>query len=126
ELEGPLPHDRAAELVARIAELPRFSSRVVSSGRIAGPPAWERITTFRAEEHAERVELDVPNDAALRAFVGETVSAPLHMGRPLWKVYFIDRPASGTTILLRVHHALADGFALLGVLASLCDGGPES
>jgi WS/DGAT/MGAT family acyltransferase len=41
-------------------------------------------------------------------------------------MYVIDRPGSGTLVLFRVHHALADGFALLGVLGSLCDGGAES
>ena len=44
---------------------------------------------------------------------------------PLWRVYVIDRPSAGTTLLYRVHHAIGDGFALLGILLSMCEGGDE-
>jgi WS/DGAT/MGAT family acyltransferase len=39
-------------------------------------------------------------------------------------VVLVDRPGAGTTILCRVHHAIADGFGLLGLLLSLCDAPP--
>lgn len=126
ELAEPLSLGAAAKIVERIGALPRFSCRVVETSHLRGAPAWEPVPGFRAKDHAEYVELDVPNDDELRALVGEKVGLSLDRDRPLWKIWFIDRPAHGTSILCRVHHALADGFALLGVLASLCDGGADA
>jgi WS/DGAT/MGAT family acyltransferase len=37
-------------------------------------------------------------------------------------VHVFERPESGTVIVARIHHAIADGFALLRVLLALCDG----
>jgi diacylglycerol O-acyltransferase / wax synthase len=116
--------DAAIRIADRIGALPHFGARVVE--RRAGPPSWEPVTGFRAGDHVESIELDVARDAALREEIGLLVSTQLDARKPLWRMYLVDRPASGTTILFRVHHALADGFALLGVLASLCDGGAES
>jgi diacylglycerol O-acyltransferase / wax synthase len=126
ELEGRVELDVVIHLAERLAALPRFSARVDDTMRVVGPPVWKHMPEFRAREHVELIELDTPSDVALREEVGAIVSKPLDLTRPLWRVYVFERPGRGTTILFRVHHALADGFALLGVLASLCDGGPAA
>lgn len=121
ELAAPLPARDAYALFERLAALPRFRARVVDPPLRVGLPSWEDAPEFELTRHVEHVELDVADDAALRAFLGAAVGRLLDPRYPLWHVYFIDRPGAGTTLLCRVHHAIGDGFALLDVLLSLCD-----
>jgi diacylglycerol O-acyltransferase / wax synthase len=125
ELTEHLPLDRVYALLEHIAEIPRFRSRVVESAIHAGPPRWEMVADFDLAKQVEHVALESPDDATLRAFIGTAVSGMLDRDRPLWRVYVIDRPSAGTTLLYRVHHAIGDGFALLGILLSLCDGADD-
>jgi len=122
ELAERLGTDRVHALVERIAALPRLRARVVESALHAGRPHFEEVTNFDFTQHIEYVTLESPADATLRAFIGVTVSTLLDRDRPLWRLYVIDRQLAGTTILFRVHHAIGDGFGLLGTLLSLCDG----
>ena len=126
ELTERIERDTVLRLAERIAALPRFSARIAEPLRIIGPPVWEEVGGFDASHHVEYTELETPSTRVLREEIGATVSRSFEMTKPLWRVHAFDRPASGTVILFRVHHALADGFALLGVLAALCDGGPEA
>jgi diacylglycerol O-acyltransferase len=123
ELGGRLEVPRVQALVRRMFP-DRFRSRVRES-RI-GAPVLELDSSFDVGEHVEHVDL-LEGDAALAAFVGERVSSLLDPTRPLFRVYVIDRPGSPTALLFRVHHALADGFALLSLLFAGCDphGTPE-
>ncbi|HSO32083.1 MAG TPA: wax ester/triacylglycerol synthase domain-containing protein, partial [Labilithrix sp.] len=125
ELAGPLPPDRFAELLARLASRPRFRARMVAPKLHVGFPSWEEAADFDVAHHVEHVRLDA-GDGALQTFVGGVVSTLLDTERPLWRIIVIDRPGAGTTLLVRIHHAMADGFALLGVLLSLCDDGVAS
>lgn len=125
ELADRIELDVAVGIAERIARLPHFGARVVEPEHSLGRPAWEPVADFHPREHVERIELDSPSEVALREEIGVLVSAQLDMRRPLWRMYVIDRPAAGSMVLFRVHHALADGFALLGVLGSICDGGPS-
>lgn len=126
ELAAPLAFDAARPLFERLLSWQRFRSRLVEPRGPLARPAWVPDPDFDLARHVERVELDEPGPVALREAIGAAVSRPLDPSRPLWKVVFIDRPAAGTTLLFRVHHAIADGFALLGVLDSVCDGGSGS
>jgi hypothetical protein len=99
-----------------------FGSRVIDSRTRLGTPHWKLDDAFDVAQNVDHVELEAAgDDASLRSFVCSVVSKPLDMTRPAWRVYVIDRPGFGTTLLLRVHHAIGDGFALLTVLESLCD-----
>jgi diacylglycerol O-acyltransferase / wax synthase len=123
ELAERLAVERIHTLLERVAAIGRFRARVVEPALHAGPPHWEDVADFDLAQHIEHVTLASPDDATLQAFVGGAVSGLLDRARPMWRVYVIDRPSRGTTLLYRVHHAIADGFALLGILLSLCDGG---
>lgn len=121
ELEGTLSPSSATALLERLAEIPRFRERPVEASRPGRRPRWQADPAFALARHVDHVELDDATDATLRAFVSRTVSAPLDLHRPAWHVYLLERPGVGTAILFRVHHSMADGFALLGVLAELED-----
>lgn len=128
ELAAPLPFHSAYALLERFARIPRFRDHVVDPSLRVGRASWAGTPDFDLEQHVEHVVLESTDDAELRAFVGRAVSGLLDMKRPLWHVYVIDRPGpgghlAGTALLFRIHHSIADGFALLGVLLSLCDHG---
>jgi WS/DGAT/MGAT family acyltransferase len=41
--------------------------------------------------------------------------------KPLWDMYLIDGPHPGCAVIVRMHHCIADGIALSGVMLSLTD-----
>lgn len=120
ELAAVLPDEGVNELVRRLTTFLPFSSRISEPRLHVGTPSWEPVEESPSA-HVERVSLSTSTDEDLRAFVGRTLSARLDPSRPLWRVYLIDRPSCGTTLLFRVHHAIADGYALLGLLHALSD-----
>jgi len=120
ELDGPIDDASLLSLLERgLASRPRFRARVVEPAFGVGVPHWEPDPDFALSRHVERITLE--DDAALRAFVGRQAGTLLDRGRPLWRTWAIDGPARGTTLLFRIHHAIADGFALMATLLSLCD-----
>lgn len=122
ELAERLPRAQVDALVARVAALPRFRAKIVEAPWHVGRPSFEEVEGFDFRQHVEDVTLATADDATLRAFIGGAVSSLLPRDRPLWKLYVIERPGKGTTLLYRFHHAIGDGFALLGILLSICDG----
>ena len=57
--------------------------------------------------------------ADLKKFVGELASQPLDESKPLWQMQLIDNYAGGQALVVRIHHCIADGIALIGVLLAL-------
>ena len=60
----------------------------------------------------------------MRALAGDLASTPLDRGKPLWDMYLIDGPGSGSAVIVRMHHCIADGIALARVMLSLADPAP--
>jgi WS/DGAT/MGAT family acyltransferase len=85
-------------------------------------PRWQPDSDFRLERHVHRVRLPAPGaDAELRRYVDRQLHQPLDRDHPLWQVHLIDGYQGGAALLCRVHHALADGTALVRLLLSLTD-----
>jgi len=118
ELGGTLDVARLDAIVRERGLPPRLRSRVMEGA--FGPPRLAIDESFDLERHLVHVDI-APGEEALRAFIGREVSHSLPRDRPLWRTVVVDRPGAPTAILFRVHHALADGFALLGQLLSICD-----
>jgi WS/DGAT/MGAT family acyltransferase len=104
----------------RLLEIARFRQRVVEPALPHGPPWWEDDPRFDVDRHL-RWESIRTGEEALREAVGRHVSEPLPRDRPLWIMHGLERESGGTVLLCRIHHAIADGFALLAVLLSLTD-----
>lgn len=121
ELDGELDLARLRKTIeARLLRFERFRQRIVESPGKIGAPAWELDPEFSLDRHIERVSLGTRTLAEL---VGERASAPLPMDRPLWQIVAIDGAPGGTVLLTRLHHCIADGFALVRVMLSLADDG---
>ena len=112
-------------ITTRLLRYDRFRMRVTRPA--VGRLRWGLDQDFDLRRHVMRAELDAPGDrAALQALIGELMSTPLPSDRPLWQVHVIDNYEGGTALVFRIHHAMADGFALLGVMLSLTEAQQEA
>lgn len=112
----------------RIAPFRRFRQRVVPR-RLGRRAVWEDVPNFRIENHIEHRTLPQPADHhTLRREIGRLVSTPLlPSDDPLWHLHVLENPNDGRTVLVvRLHHCLADGFALMEVMLTLTDDAPNS
>ena len=116
-----LDDDLVREAVGRrlVAQHARFAQRVDDRGTKAW---WVDVPDFDAMTQVTRERLAGPGDlASLGRRVSELVSTPLPRDRPLWQVHVLDGEQSGTALVARMHHCIADGVALFRVLLSLSD-----
>jgi hypothetical protein len=102
-----------------VASHRRFRQRLVL---VDGEGFWEDVARVARSRHLLRVALDpadgADEDTQLHALLSRLAGSALDPQRPLWQL--IDIPlAQGSALLVRVHHALGDGMALLRVLLEL-------
>jgi WS/DGAT/MGAT family acyltransferase len=124
--DEPLDWDDVRALVHRrlLARFPRFSQRVVQA---RGSVWWEDVANFDPEPHLHHVTLKQPGDrATLERYVSSLLADPLPLDRPLWDLYLVDGyhgdgGTTGSALLSRIHHCVADGIALMRVMLSLTD-----
>jgi WS/DGAT/MGAT family acyltransferase len=101
----------------------RFYQRPVQA---LGVAYWESTADFDINDHVVQVAL--PGRAGkreLQALVSRLACTPLNPARPLWQYHFVDNYRGGSALIARVHHCYADGIALVQVLLSMTDSGPD-
>lgn len=116
----PFPIDEL-EVFVRERLLPnvRFRQRLAPATRLRGT-RWEWDRDFDLRGHVHHVALPRPgDDRALAEMVADLMSTPLDPRRPLWHAHLVDSYEGGSAIIFRLHHAIADGFALVELLRSL-------
>jgi diacylglycerol O-acyltransferase len=99
---------------------PRFRQRVVQEGAL-GLAAWEEDPGFALGRHLARRTLPHGGTRALQAFTSEVATEPLDLAHPLWRLFLVDGFGAGSALVAKLHHCMADGFALVGLLLSLAD-----
>jgi diacylglycerol O-acyltransferase / wax synthase len=108
----------------RLLKYNRFRQRVVED--TAGA-TWVEDTDFDIERHVLREKLPKHAkgraQAALQDRVGELAVQPLDPKHPLWQMHLIEDYEGGSALIVRIHHCIADGIALISVTMSLVDGG---
>jgi diacylglycerol O-acyltransferase len=148
-LERGVPFAKVqARLVDRLLPYPRLQQRIVTPKFAFGVPHWEDDPDFDIARQTEVVKLDNPADQSeLESFVGGLMEQSLPVDRPLWRIYYVekyvekydekydervtaggrtsDSSSAGAALVVRVHHCIADGIALLRILLSLSDEPPE-
>jgi WS/DGAT/MGAT family acyltransferase len=101
----------------------RFRQKVVDGPRGA---FWEIDRDFDIRNHVQRVALPGAADRAqLETLVAELASTPLDQSRPLWQFHLVENYVGGPATIIRIHHCIADGIALVQVFLSLTDPVPE-
>ncbi|MCS6939480.1 MAG: wax ester/triacylglycerol synthase family O-acyltransferase [Roseiflexaceae bacterium] len=106
----------------RLLVFDRFRMRV-KPGRPANVlPEWEIDPYFNLHAHIHRIALPAPGGKReLQALVSDLMSTPLDFSKPLWHFHIVENYNGGSAALCRLHHAIADGIALVQVLLSLTD-----
>ncbi|MDX1414504.1 MAG: wax ester/triacylglycerol synthase family O-acyltransferase [Candidatus Promineifilaceae bacterium] len=105
----------------------RFKQRLVRPTLPTNRPYWETDPHFNFNAHFRRIALPRPGDqAALQQVVSDLMSTPLDSSKPLWQIHVIEEYGSGSAIVARIHHSIADGLALIYVLLSLTDMTPDA
>ncbi len=119
---GPLNLDRLeAALAERLLAIPRFRQLVEER---SGDYWWREAPTLEVRRHIKRVRLPGKGDRAeLQNYISDLVSEPLDKTRPLWQIRIVEHYEGGAALVVRTHHAMADGIALMGVLLSVMDDG---
>ena len=103
----------------------RFRQRAADPALTLTPwaaPQWVDDAGFAVADHVSRTRLPAPGDrGALQRTASDLAGRPLRKDRPLWELHLLDGYGDGGALLLRTHHAIADGGALMQVLLSLAD-----
>ncbi|HXE20716.1 MAG TPA: wax ester/triacylglycerol synthase family O-acyltransferase [Rhodoferax sp.] len=113
--------DRVQE---RLLKYPRFGQRVVED---AAGATWVADRDFDIARHVVLEKL--PKKAkgheqeALQDRVAELAMRPLDRKHPLWQFHLVPHYQGGSALVVRIHHCIADGIALIAVTQSLVDGG---
>ncbi len=124
--EGPVDFARLKETVKlrMVERFPRLKHRV-ASGSVGA--RWVADPKFDLDAHVHRIALPSPGDGrALRDTVSDLMSMPLDFTKPLWQLHLLERYGEGSVVLLRLHHCIGDGVALVHVLLSSTDAGPDA
>jgi diacylglycerol O-acyltransferase len=119
--------DLKANVAARIHEIPVLTQRVVRAPFDMTWPILVEDERFDLERHVLRVALPAPGTSGqLDEFVSEFLSRTLSPQRPLWQLLVIEGLEDGRAVLvLKTHHALADGVSFAETVANLFDISPE-
>lgn len=121
--ERPLPIAALRNLVRdRLLPHRRFRQHVVEATHPFGAPRWRDDVAPDLDEHVRQLELpERPDLTALAELCEELVNQPLPTDRSPWRFELVQLATGGSALLVRVHHAIADGRALVALLEQLAD-----
>jgi diacylglycerol O-acyltransferase len=121
-----LDFNRVREVYSeRLVTFDRFRQRVVETGFPMASPHWQDMPHFNIDQHLHHIALTAPHDqAALRTLVNDIASTPLDHSQPLWQVHVVDDVEGGSALIMRCHHCIADGTAMMTVILKLFDPAP--
>ncbi|CAL2247480.1 unnamed protein product [Prunus armeniaca] len=125
-LEFEIPIDLGSQTMFLLKNVflpisPRFSSIMVENN---GKKEWKRVEV-KLEDH-----LHIPTfpsnlspksyDKYIDDYLSKLSTERFPQGKPLWEVHIINYPTSNAAgnIIFKFHHALGDGYSLMGALIS--------
>ena len=116
--------DMAQRLQDRLLKYPRFTQKVVED---AAGATWVKDDAFDIARHLVVEQLPRGSAAkqqqALQNRLAALCSEPLDRQYPLWQFHLVENYKGGCALIVRIHHCIADGIALISVTQSLVDGG---
>lgn len=119
--DGPMTVEALRRFMKdRVVPFDRFRMRIDTQARRA---RWVPDERFRISEHVVETELPAPGGkAGLQQLVSRLMSEPMDLTRTPWTMHLVhnvegDRSAA----IIRLHHTIGDGIALMHVLISASD-----
>ncbi|MFF3152819.1 wax ester/triacylglycerol synthase family O-acyltransferase [Streptomyces sp. NPDC057910] len=110
-------------LAGRAAAIARLRMRVRDVWLPVGGAAWVADQDFDVRRHVRRVRLPAADfDAEAARIAGELMERPLSRGLPPWRMYVLTGEDDGPfAVLVKLHHALADGMRAVAIGAGVLD-----
>jgi diacylglycerol O-acyltransferase len=128
DIDGGFTYDEFVDLLeGQLDHLPPFRRRAVPVPGRLGHPVWVEDPDFEIRRHVGRTVVAPPGDQhQLASVVGDFASRPLKRDRPLWELLLVDG-LEGTRLAMvaKLHHAVADGMAVVALLHSVVRGMSE-
>ncbi|MFI6469747.1 wax ester/triacylglycerol synthase family O-acyltransferase [Streptomyces sp. NPDC050516] len=123
----PLPGTDGGQILELLAEraaaIPRLRMCVRGVWLPVGGAAWVADKDFDVRRHVRRVRLPAGDFRAESArMAGELMERPLERGLPPWRMYVLTGEDDGAfAVLVKLHHALADGMRAVAIGAGILD-----
>ncbi|MGW1884659.1 wax ester/triacylglycerol synthase family O-acyltransferase [Streptomyces sp. NPDC001970] len=110
-------------LATRAAAIPRLRMRVRDVLLPVGGAAWAVDKDFDVRRHVRQVRLPAGDFAETATrLAGELMERPLERGLPPWEMYLLTGgPGDPFGVLVKLHHALADGMRAVAIGAGIFD-----
>lgn len=123
-MDQHLDYEKLLETIQqRFLTFRRFRQKAVDG---ASGASWVLDEEFDIRFHVRRTALPgAADEAELQLLVSELASTPLDSSHPLWQFHVVENYVEGPVLIIRIHHCIADGIALVQVFLSLTDPTPE-
>jgi diacylglycerol O-acyltransferase / wax synthase len=126
--DAPIPFQKfLANINSKLHMVPRYLQIPKMPSWDLEFPTWQDDPKFDIRRHVFAATLPPPGgEAELQELVSRILSQLLDRNKPLWDVHVVDGLKDGQgAIILRVHHALADGLSGAELMKLLLDPSPE-
>lgn len=112
-----------ARMALKLDRLPELRRVLFQTGPLQGRSLWVDDPNFQIENHVLVAQLPAPGgQAEALRFAEKKMSGLMDRTRPLWELWFLEGYGDGRVgLFLKLHHVLADGPAILNMLAQLFD-----
>jgi diacylglycerol O-acyltransferase len=126
--DEPLPFDEfVASIDSKLHLVPRYLQIAVAPPFDIGYPSWEDDPHFDIRQHIFPVTVEAPGgETELQALAGRLFTQVMDRRKPLWEIYVVNGLQGGQgALIVKVHHALADGVAGASLLKVMLGPTPE-
>jgi WS/DGAT/MGAT family acyltransferase len=116
-----------ANIDSKLHLVPRYLQIAVSPPFDIAYPSWEDDPHFDIRRHIFPVTLEAPGgETELQALAGRLFTQVMDRRKPLWEIFVVDGLQGGQgALIVRIHHALADGVAGASLIKVMLDPTPE-
>jgi diacylglycerol O-acyltransferase / wax synthase len=124
DTDGHLKLDEIRQRIAgRMDRAPRLRQVVRPGSMVTGPPVWIDEVGFDLGRHVRAATIPAPGgEAELLQVVSWIDEQLLDRSHPLWQLWLLTGLANRRVVMmLKLHHAVADGLAAVQLMASLFD-----
>ena len=114
-------------LESRLGRVPELRRVLRTTRPPEGGPLWVDGAAFRIEDHVHGATLPPPGgEATALRFVEARMAEVMDRSRPLWEMWLLEGYGPGRVgLLIKLHHALADGPAMVNVVGQIFDLWPD-
>ena len=115
-------------LSRRLVRVPELRRRVFVPGLLRGRALWVDDERFDVDRHVFEAAVEPPGgDIQLLDAATRLHADLLDRSKPLWELWFLTGLSEGRVgVLLKLHHAVADGMAAVAIMGSLFDLEPDA